>query len=79
MEEEGDVTKVFWVMALLAAALAAAPANAGYVTDVNSLSPGTYAADFSNYSDLYVPAGATWNTSQFGTVTGAVGAGTPML
>jgi hypothetical protein len=79
MEEEVDVTKFLCVAALLAAALAAAPANAGYVTDVNSLPSGAYAADFGNYSDLYVPGGATWNSSQFGTVTGAAGAGTPML
>ncbi len=70
--------KVLSVVALLAAAIMAAPATAGPVS-VNDLPGGSYAANFENYSDLYVPAGATWASSSFGTQVGAAGTGTPML
>jgi hypothetical protein len=65
-------------MALLAAAITVAPASASPV-DVNNLPAGKFAANFENYSDLYVPAGVTWNSSSFGALTGAAGSGSPML
>jgi hypothetical protein len=73
--------KVLLIVALLAVALAATPASAVVppVADASSLPTGTYAAKYENYSDLYVPGGATWTSENYGTVVGAAGAGTPML
>jgi hypothetical protein len=70
------MSKVLLVVALVAVALAAAPASA-FVTNASALGNGSYAASFENYSDLYVPAGETWNTSS-GTVTGAATSGSAM-
>jgi hypothetical protein len=66
------------VVALLVGAFAAAPASASTYTDASDLPPGSYAAKYENYSDLYVPGGSSWVSENYGTVVGATGTGTPM-
>jgi len=51
------MSKVLLVVSLLAVALAAAPASA-FVTNASTLTDGSYAASFENYSDLYTPGAA---------------------
>jgi len=81
--------KAFVVVALLAVAFAAVPASA-LVPDAGALPTGQYVAKYQNYSDLYVPAGATYTDTAsniYGSPSGAlpsstVGAatsGTPLL
>jgi len=70
--------KVLLVVALLAVVIVATPASA-YITNASDLPNGSYAASFENYADFYVPAGVTWASSQFGTVVGTAGSGTPVL